>query len=270
MIYEIVENKFLPKEPKAVEGGYPIIGVFGLDRADDICRKFGIDPRVLDENVKGKYSKFESHEDCDYINVNVPMQDVGFYRTACCIRKGQMIIFSSNSSEICQQLESSHYEGTASIDTAVFVFMQSLTITSGEIMEDVENDIADMESNLILNGKTDCVEEILKLSRRLAVQKRYFSQLYDIYDNMLENENGLLSSKLLKHLKTLHSKVDRLYNEVLTQREHVTQVRESYQAQVDINLNGIMKVFTVITTIFLPLTLIVGWYGMNVKMPEYA
>ena len=39
---------------------------------------------------------------------------------------------------------------------------------------------------------------------------------------------------------------------------------------MDIELNETMKVFTVITTIFLPLTLIAGWYGMNLNMPEYA
>ena len=52
-------------------------------------------------------------------------------------------------------------------------------------------------------------------------------------------------------------------------REYVTQVREAYQAQIDINLNKIMKFFTVVTSIFLPLTLIVGWYGMNLKIPEF-
>jgi magnesium transporter len=52
-------------------------------------------------------------------------------------------------------------------------------------------------------------------------------------------------------------------------RDYVTQVREAYQAQVDISLNHIMKLFTVITAVFLPLTLIAGWYGMNFKhMPE--
>lgn len=42
------------------------------------------------------------------------------------------------------------------------------------------------------------------------------------------------------------------------------------QSQADIALNKLMKVFTVVTTIFLPLTLITGWYGMNFKMPEYG
>jgi magnesium transporter len=63
--------------------------------------------------------------------------------------------------------------------------------------------------------------------------------------------------------------VDRLYRNVNNLRDYVTQVREAYQAQEDINLNSIMKLFTVITAIFLPLTLIVGWYGMNFPMPEY-
>jgi magnesium transporter len=52
-------------------------------------------------------------------------------------------------------------------------------------------------------------------------------------------------------------------------RDYTSQVREAYQAKLDYDLNSIIKVFTVVTTIFLPLTLIVGWYGMNfTTMPE--
>ena len=47
------------------------------------------------------------------------------------------------------------------------------------------------------------------------------------------------------------------------------QVRDLYQAQLDIKQNRIMTVLTVVTTIFMPLTLIAGWYGMNFRyMPE--
>ena len=65
-------------------------------------------------------------------------------------------------------------------------------------------------------------------------------------------------------------RVDRLFHSVLNLQDYVTEVREAYQAQVDINLNQLMKLFTVITTICLPLTLIAGWYGMNFPMPEYT
>ena len=52
-------------------------------------------------------------------------------------------------------------------------------------------------------------------------------------------------------------------------REYLAQVRETYQAQLDLKLNQIMKIFTVIAAVFLPLSLVVGWYGMNFSnMPE--
>lgn len=52
-------------------------------------------------------------------------------------------------------------------------------------------------------------------------------------------------------------------------QEYSVHVREAYHAQLEYDLNRIMKVFTVVTTIFLPLTLIVGWYGMNfTTIPE--
>ena len=46
-------------------------------------------------------------------------------------------------------------------------------------------------------------------------------------------------------------------------RENLVHLREAYQAAQDYSLNSTMKLFTVVTTIFLPLSVIVGWYGMN-------
>ncbi|HEX3031943.1 MAG TPA: CorA family divalent cation transporter, partial [Bacillota bacterium] len=54
-------------------------------------------------------------------------------------------------------------------------------------------------------------------------------------------------------------------------RDYATQVREAFEAERDIKANDLMKIFTVVTSIFLPLSLVVGWYGMNFKyMPEYS
>ena len=67
----------------------------------------------------------------------------------------------------------------------------------------------------------------------------------------------------------IDKKFDRLLEFVVHLQEYEEQVREAYQSQIDIEQNNIMKLFTVITTIFLPLTLLTGWYGMNLVMPEY-
>ena len=64
-------------------------------------------------------------------------------------------------------------------------------------------------------------------------------------------------------------RVELLQNHVHLLRENVLQIRELYQSMQDARQNKIMVVITIVTTIFLPLTLITGWYGMNfVYMPE--
>ncbi|MDO4345351.1 MAG: CorA family divalent cation transporter, partial [Eubacteriales bacterium] len=88
---------------------------------------------------------------------------------------------------------------------------------------------------------------------------------------LLDNANMLICEEEMLHFNILHNRVDRCYAAVLNLQDYVTQMREAYQAQIDIEQNELMKVFTLITTLFLPLTLMVGWYGMNFKgMPELS
>ncbi len=64
-------------------------------------------------------------------------------------------------------------------------------------------------------------------------------------------------------------RVKRLQNEAQSLREYAMQVQDVYQAEITIRQNNVMNLLTVVTTVFLPLTLIAGWYGMNFyNMPE--
>ena len=91
------------------------------------------------------------------------------------------------------------------------------------------------------------------------LMKRYYEQFLNLLDVVTENENNIFDGKTLRSFKMLSRRMERSYQNVLNLREAVTQIRESYEAEVDISLNTTMKVFTVVTTIFLPLTLIAGW-----------
>ena len=61
----------------------------------------------------------------------------------------------------------------------------------------------------------------------------------------------------------------RLYDTATSLRDYTMQLSDLYQSQIDLKQNRIMTILTVVTTIFMPLTLITGWYGMNfTHMPE--
>lgn len=161
----------------------------------------------------------------------------------------------------------------SSEDRILYAFFSGLIRDDIDYLEDLEEHITEIEDRVISDYKGFKQEyggEIIGLRRELLKLKRYYEQLNEIFEGLMENENGLISEENLRYFRILDSKIDRLFSHVLNLRDYVTQVREAYQAQIDIEQNSLMKIFTVITSIFLPLTLLVGWYGMNLQMPEFS
>ena len=107
------------------------------------------------------------------------------------------------------------------------------------------------------------------LRKETSAWFRYYSQLDDVACELRENENGFFSDGEQLLFRMLEDRVIRLREESQLLRESCTQVQSLFQAEIDIRQNRIMQILTIVTTIFLPLTLLVGWYGMNFSgMPE--
>ena len=65
------------------------------------------------------------------------------------------------------------------------------------------------------------------------------------------------------------NRIERYHDTAAALRDHAMQVRDLYREQLEVRQNRTVTLLTVVTTIFMPLTLIVGWYGMNfTNMPE--
>ena len=99
----------------------------------------------------------------------------------------------------------------------------------------------------------------------------HYEQMIDLGQELQENENGFFKDENLRYFHMFTERVIRLQEMVYGERDYVAQLRDLQQAQLEVRQNTIMTVLTVITTIFLPLTLIAGWYGMNfIHMPELS
>lgn len=138
-------------------------------------------------------------------------------------------------------------------------------------LENIENKITGVEDELLteINVK-NTPQKIISLRRELLRMKRYYEQFSLITSELAEDDGNIIPDEVQNRYHVFDRRIDHLLNSVMHLREYTTQVREAYQARIDIEQNQIMKIFTVISAIFLPLMLIVGWYGMNLKMPEYG
>ncbi|MDE6752440.1 MAG: magnesium transporter, partial [Eubacterium sp.] len=86
-----------------------------------------------------------------------------------------------------------------------------------------------------------------------------------------DNDNEIFEDDDLRYLSNFKDKVKRLREDIDMLRSSVSHLQDAYSSYLDLKTNHIMGVFTAVTTIFFPLTLIVGWYGMNFEnMPELS
>lgn len=109
-------------------------------------------------------------------------------------------------------------------------------------------------------------------------QKEALSELYAYCDNLLdfvsalkENKCDIFDEAELAAFEPVCEKISRLKERVRMIGENIEHLRDAYQSNLDLRLNQTMKIFTVFTVLFSPLSFIVGWYGMNFEhMPELS
>lgn len=155
-----------------------------------------------------------------------------------------------------------------------FLFIKEITKGQYGVYNSVLKEIQELENSVWTDLDEDVDSygrRISKISRQLLFLHSYYEEIADLLSELEENENGILDKQDLGYIRSLLSRIEHYSSNMRFLREYLDQVRETYQSQLDLKQNEIMKIFTVLTAVFLPLTLVAGWYGMNFKyMPELS
>lgn len=158
---------------------------------------------------------------------------------------------------------------SVTLERIVYAFLDSLIAGDNRVLEDMEFGIHKLEGG-IFEGEVDddFNRTLLNYKTDLLFLRNYYVQFMDIGQELMGNENELFADENLFYFRIFREKAERLMQNVTMLADNVFQIREAYQSMLDVNLNTTMKVLTVISSIFMPLTLITGWFGMNfVNMP---
>ncbi len=162
------------------------------------------------------------------------------------------------------------YQRGITLEKLVFAVLEELLSGGDGVVEYALDRLRKMEEPLIKNKfEKNTDKYIFSLKNKLMQQKRYYDQLYDFAQALLSDSNGIFSYSELKYLLVYTNEALRLSETMEFLCENAVHLREVYEDNISNNMNKTMKIFTVISAVFLPLTLLVGWYGMNFKyMPE--
>ena len=221
-----------------------------------------------------RYCKAELFKDCILGTIRLPQKNeqkkaqlsFGFYLT------GRQVFFVEDEGKLKTWIE----KQTEMIQEADTPKQLLLRIMEHMIEEDtlyfshMESELDKLEEEI--SGKAgsnhNFFTSMTKHRQKLSEFHIYYEQLIDIGE-LFSTSDFYQSEQDTQGWDRFMHRVERLQNHVHLLRENVLQIRELYQSMQDARQNKIMGIITVVTTIFLPLTLITGWYGMNfVYMPE--
>ncbi len=155
------------------------------------------------------------------------------------------------------------------LERFLYDFLEQIIAPDLARLELLEQSLEKMEDEILTGDAEKVLPRLNELRGDLLDLNLHYGQLMDLSQELEENENGFFAEENLRYFRLLSARAERLRTMVGSLRDYTVQLRDLIQTRVDVKQNRIMTLLTVVTTIFTPLTLLTGWYGMNFRyMPE--
>ena len=176
---------------------------------------------------------------------------------------------SENMNEIISNIQNSKKWRLPSLERFLYDFLNQITKDDLKLLKSYELELDNMELAILNEDSSLTSDRVYEIRSNIRDLRNHYEELIDIAQVFEANENKFFKEENLRYFNIYLNHLDRLYETASSIRDYTMQIRDLYKMHLDIKQNNIMTILTVVTTIFMPLTLIVGWYGMNFKyMPE--
>lgn len=220
------------------------------------------------------FCKMENHLNCMFGTLSIPslIDVIGFrYNLMMFINENHVIIVDNNNFAI-RMIKSIMQRSSNQGDTKerfLYNFILYFINRGTGLMDDFENTLMNLEDDILHDKEQDFQEKFIPIRKQLLTLRTYYEQIVDLCRELEENENKFFQKNQLRYFGILTDRADRLMDKTKQLLDYASQVKEANNDKINKKQNDNMQFLTIISTIFYPLTLITGWYGMNFEnMPE--
>lgn len=263
----------LRPEEKAAEGEV-LIEVLTRDEYERQKLSDGEDQLFLQSTSNYQYCKADFFKNSIIGTLVIPDKGDLAHREICFAwyMKKDSLVFVDNTgtvSGILEEMEQAQAVEKLHLGHFFYEFLEFLVRDEIRFLQEYEEGMTSLEEELMHYDGEDISKAILKSRKELLRLHSYYNQMIDMCETMSENYNELLTKDSCRLFRQFSGRMSRILANAQNLREYSLQIRELYQTQIEMRQNKVMQLLTVVTTIFMPLTLLTGWYGMNFeRMPE--
>ena len=270
MIFKFGEQ-LVPVEMEEWEADQvPAVFITDSRHADEVLEKAGIIYENEIQISKIGFCRLENQQDCVVGTLCIPkLLDVlgSRYRMYFFVNRSNVVIVDDEdfSIRLIHRIQRKKTHQGETKERFLYNYISEFISRDLEMLVAYERRLLRMEEDVSQEKISDFQTKLMPIRRELLNLRSYYDEIMDFTRELEENENGFFLKKHLKYFGTLTDRADRLMSRTGHLLEYAQQVKDACQAQTDARQNSNMQFLTVISTIFFPLTLITGWFGMNFK-----
>ena len=158
---------------------------------------------------------------------------------------------------------------TGTADYLMYTILDLVVDRYFVVLEQLGDEIETLEDELVRVASSDMLHEIYRLKRNIMFMRRHVWPLRKVVFQLNRDDAHLIHETTQVYLRDLYDHVIRITDLLETYRESLTAMVDIYLSSMSNKMNEVMQVLAVVSTIFIPLTLMASIYGMNFpNMPE--
>ncbi len=276
---ESVEECFPFKETPTVTW-INMDGIHEVEIIQKIGKHFDLHPLIL-EDILNTHQRPKMEEFEHYLYIVIRMlyydeeeNDIKGEQVSLIVGENYVISLQEREGDIFEPIRDRIRNGKGRIrrmgaDYLAYALLDAIVDNYFIILEKIGERLEELEDKVVSDPKPETLQEIHTLKREMIFLRKSVWPLREVINNLERGESSLIQEKTQIYLRDVYDHTIQVIDTVETYRDMLSGMHDTYLSSVSNRMNEIMKVLTIIATIFIPLTFIAGIYGMNFKfMPE--
>ncbi|HKP00358.1 MAG TPA: magnesium/cobalt transporter CorA [Nitrospiraceae bacterium] len=256
-----------------------VSGVHRTDILESFGKQFQLHSLLLEDIANtDQRPKLDDYETCLFLVLKMlsvtDRQDIVVEQVSLVFGRNFVLSFQENGTDVFTSVRDRLRGGKGRLrqsgsDYLFYALVDAIVDQYFAVVEVLGEKIEELQDLVVSDPKPETLHKIHALKRQLLFLRRAVWPLREVTNNLSRSECPFLQESTKVFFRDVYDHVVQIVDTIETLREMVSASLDIYLSSISYRLNAVMKVLTIITTIFMPLTFIVGIYGMNFEhMPE--
>jgi len=256
-------------------------GLHRIDIIEKIGKLYGLHPLTLEDVLNtGQYPKMENYREYLFIVMkmlyfNERTTEIEEEQVSLCLGPNFVVSFQEEAGrDVFESVRLRIRNGKGKMrsmgaDYLIYSLIDAIVDSYFVILEKLGEKIETLEEKVVTEPTEQVLRAIHRLKREMIFLRKSVWPVREIISGLERGDSHLVSDAMHVYLRDVYDHTIRIIETIEADRDILSGVLDIYLSSISNRINAVMKVLTIIATIFMPLTFLAGVYGMNFKhMPE--